>query len=326
MPQVAIIIPVHNTAVYLKHCVESVRNQTLKDIEIILVDNLSSDGSAQICDDYALMDSRIKSLHLDVAGPSVARNAGIAVSTSPYIGFIDSDDWIEPSMYKDLLDTLIYCEADMSYCNYCYEYEDGRKEQLYLNSGRIYSLVPKDVVIDILLDKVSSSPCTKLFRRELFDIFTFPEGVYYEDHLTVYKWAAQCNRISWIDKTYYYYLQREGSTCHSEDLSKLYDYFVAEYGRLSFVENTTLFEGKERDMLTANIVERCLGIFNTFLRKPNRSLYKKEIEAMRSRLREFLSLPKGVVGAQSHKRLRKIAYLWPIYYLTHCSRKNKVEL
>lgn len=88
MPQVAIIIPVHNTAAYLKRCVESVRNQTLKDIEIILVDNLSSDGSAQICDDYVLVDSRIRTLHLTVAGLSVARNAGIAASVAPYIGLL----------------------------------------------------------------------------------------------------------------------------------------------------------------------------------------------------------------------------------------------
>ncbi|WP_417190389.1 glycosyltransferase family 2 protein [Bacteroides sp.] len=326
MSQVAIIIPVHNTAVYLKHCVESVRNQTLKDIEIILVDNLSSDGSAQICDDYALMDSRIKTLHLTVAGLSIARNVGIASSVAPYIGFVDSDDWIEPTMYEDLLDALVSYEADMSYCNYCCEYEDGHKEQLYPNSGRIYSLVPKDVVIDILLDKVSSSSCTKLFRRELFDIFTFPEGVYYEDHLTVYKWAAQCNRISWIDKTYYNYLQREGSICHSPDLKKLYDYFLAEYDRLSFVENAVFFNEKEREILTARIVKHCLWIFNTFIRKPNHTLYKQEIKAMKLRLREFLSLPREVVDPQSYRRLRKISYFWPMYYLTHCSRKNKVEL
>lgn len=322
MPQISIIIPVHNTATYLKRCVESVRNQTLEDIEIILVDNLSNDGSAQLCDDYVLVDSRIKTLHLTVAGLSVARNAGIAVSLAPYIGFVDSDDWIEETMYEDLLNTLISCEADMSYCNYCREYEDGHKEQLYPNSGQIYSLMPKDVVMDILLDKVSSSSCTKLFKRYLFDKFTFPEGVCYEDHLTVYRWVAECNKIGWIDKAHYNYLQREGSICHSEDLTKLYDYFLAEYGRLSFVENATFFENGEREMLTANIVGHCLWIFNTFIRKPNHILYKQEMKAMKLRLHDFLSLSKDVIGPQSYKRLRKISYFWPLYYLTHCSKKK----
>lgn len=322
MPQVAIIIPVHNTAVYLRRCVESVRNQTLKDIEIILVDNLSSDGSAQICDDYALIDSRIKVLHLMVAGLSVARNAGIGSSVAPYIGFVDSDDWIKPTMYEDLLNTLNSCEADMSYCNYCCEYEDGHIEQLYPNSGRVYSLIPKEVVIDILLDKVSSSSCTKLFKRKLFDAFTFPEGVCYEDHLTVYRWAAECNRIGWIDKTYYNYLQRDGSICHSSDLKNLYDYFLAEYERLSFVENATVFDDKESAVLVSRIVKHCLWIFNTFIQKPNHAFYKKEIGTMKLQLRYFLSLPKGVVDAQSYKRLRKIAYFWPIYYWTHRYKKK----
>ena len=85
---VSVIIPVHNTAPYLRRCIESVRNQTLKDIEIILVDNLSTDDSPSICDEYANIDSRVKVLHLDEAGLSIARNAGIEIATAPYIGFI----------------------------------------------------------------------------------------------------------------------------------------------------------------------------------------------------------------------------------------------
>ena len=86
---VSVVIPVHNTAPYLHKCVESVRNQSLKEIEIILVENMSTDNSAEICDEYAKMDSRIKVLHLSVAGLCVARNAGIDVATAPYIGFAE---------------------------------------------------------------------------------------------------------------------------------------------------------------------------------------------------------------------------------------------
>lgn len=322
MPQVSIIIPVHNTVDYLKRCVESVRNQTLKDIEIILVDNLSDDGSSQICDDYALLDDRIKSLHLDAAGLSIARNAGIAASIAPYVGFVDSDDWIESTMYEELLEVLVSCSADMSFCNYCLEYEDGHKEQLHMDSGQKYALTSKNVVMDILLDKVSSSSCTKLFKKNIFDKLIFPEGIYYEDHQTVYIWASKCNKIGWIDKTFYHYLQREGSICHSPDLKKLYDYFLAEYGRLSFVENTTLFNNNEREILLSRIVKHCLWIFNVFIQKPNHALYKEEIEAMKLQLRNFLSLSKKVIDIQSYKRLRKITYFWPIYYWTHCYKKK----
>ncbi|MEG2151311.1 MAG: glycosyltransferase family 2 protein, partial [Bacteroidaceae bacterium] len=134
MSKISIIIPVHNTAIYLHKCVESVRNQSLKDIEIILVDNLSTDGSSELCDEYALIDSRIKVLHLSIAGPSVARNAGINIATSQYIGFVDSDDYVEPNMYQDMLSALLENQAEMVYCNFCYEYEDKYTENSFTNS------------------------------------------------------------------------------------------------------------------------------------------------------------------------------------------------
>ena len=128
---VSVIIPVHNTAPYLRRCIESVRNQTLKDIEIILVDNLSTDDSPSICNEYANIDSRVKVLHLDEAGLSIARNAGIEIATAPYIGFIDSDDYIEPTMYENMLSAMVQNKVYMVYCNFCFEYEDGCIEQKY---------------------------------------------------------------------------------------------------------------------------------------------------------------------------------------------------
>ena len=108
----------------MRRCIESVRNQTLKDIEIILVDNLSTDDSPSICDEYANIDSRVKVLHLDEAGLSIARNAGIEIATAPYIGFIDSDDYIEPTMYENMLSVMVQNKVYMVYCNFCFEYED----------------------------------------------------------------------------------------------------------------------------------------------------------------------------------------------------------
>lgn len=104
--RVSVIIPVHNTAPYLKRCIESVRSQLLKDIEIILVDNKSEDTSSDICDEYGRIDNRIKVIHLLEAGASIARNAGLKIASAPYIGFVDSDDCINERMYMDLLALL----------------------------------------------------------------------------------------------------------------------------------------------------------------------------------------------------------------------------
>lgn len=322
MAQVSIIIPVHNTISYLRKCIESVRNQTLKDIEIILVNNLSSDGSECLCDEYALIDSRIKTIHLTVAGPSVARNAGIEEASAPFVGFIDSDDHIEATMYEDLLNALVSHQADMVYCNFCYEYTDGYKRELYPNSKKVYSLDSKEALVGILLDRISSSPCTKLFKKKLFNTLHFPEGVFFEDHSTVYKWVAMCNKVVWIDNTYYYYLQRDGSTCHSIDLKKQYDYFLAEYTRLYFIENSNLFNDQEHRLLIATIVKNCLCIFNMFMQKPNHTQYRSEIRGMRQRFRKLLSLPKEEIGSKNYMRLRKITYFWFVYYLTHFYKKK----
>ena len=118
---VSVIIPVHNTAPYLERCVESVRNQTLKNIEIILVENKSQDNSPVLCDEYARRDPRIKVLHLSIAGLSIARNAGLKIASAPYVGFIDSDDYISETMFQDLLDAISSSQAEMAYCNFCYD-------------------------------------------------------------------------------------------------------------------------------------------------------------------------------------------------------------
>ena len=177
--RVSVIIPVHNTAPYLKRCIESVRSQLLKDIEIILVDNKSEDTSSDICDEYGRIDNRIKVIHLLEAGASIARNAGLKIASAPYIGFVDSDDCINERMYMDLLCAIETYHADIAYCNFCYEYEDGRIEHLYTNSGLVVERMSKEVVEDIICEKVSSSPCTKLFKRDLFNIILFPEGVFF---------------------------------------------------------------------------------------------------------------------------------------------------
>ncbi|MEG1837908.1 MAG: glycosyltransferase family 2 protein [Bacteroidaceae bacterium] len=323
MSKISIIIPVHNTAIYLHKCVESVRNQSLKDIEIILVDNLSTDGSSELCDEYTLIDSRIKVLHLSVAGLSIARNAGINIATSQYIGFVDSDDYVEPNMYQDMLSALLENQAEMVYCNFCYEYEDQRTEYLYPNSGKTYVKSRKDALREILCDKISSSSCSKLFKKELFASILFPEGVFFEDHATVYKWMNLCQTIVWVDITYYHYLQREGSICHTLNPIKRYHFFLAEYPRLEFAKEQSLFEGDELFNVTTQIVRNCLYYFKQFMLIGKPKDHRELIENMRQKLRCWLLLPKSDLDDKYYKRLRKISYFWSIYYFTHYYFKKK---
>ena len=125
VPKVSIIVPVYKVEKYLRKCIDSIINQTLKDIEIILVDDGSPDNCGKICDEYAAKDTRIKVIHKENGGLSSARNAGMEVAEGEYIGFVDSDDWIETDYVGELLFCLIQSESDMAICSIRHENKDG---------------------------------------------------------------------------------------------------------------------------------------------------------------------------------------------------------
>lgn len=320
---VSVIIPVHNTELYLKKCVESVRNQTLKEIEIILVDNLSTDKSSELCDEYAALDERIKVLHLPVADVSMARNEGIKMASAPFLGFIDSDDFIKPTMYSDMLNEMSDNSVGVVYCNYCLAYEDNHVESVYSDTGSICVRSSKDVQRDIINEKVSSSPCTKLFRKDLYKFHTFPTGVFFEDHATIYRWMGECDKIVWIDKSYYFYYQRSNSTCHTINAMKRYHYFLAEYARLEYVREKHLFEGQELYDATDLIVENSLWHLNLFLGNSESKLYPDYMKDMRKKIKAWLFLSKDDLTYRNYKRIRKIVYFWWLYCRIHSSKKHE---
>lgn len=322
-PQISIIVPVHNTAEYLRKCVDSIRNQTLDNIEIILVDNLSDDGSAAICDEYSQLDSRIKVLHLSRAGLSIARNAGLEVASAPYIGFVDSDDHVAPAMYQELFEELIGANAEIAYCNFCYEYEDGHIEWPFQSSKNVYLRSPKEVMCEIMWDTISSSVCTKLFKKELFASLRFPEGVFFEDHITTFKWVSMCDRVVWVDRNFYFYYQRQTSICHTLNPIKHYHYFLAEYSRLTFIKEQSLFSENELLDVNSMIVRNCLMHFKEVLLEVKPKFLREPINEMRSKIKSLTVLSRDEVDYVCYKRIRKISYFWPIYYFVHFSFKKR---
>lgn len=318
---VSIIVPVHNTADYLHKCIESLRSQTLPQIEIILVDNLSVDGSSEICDEYAKVDKRIKVLHLSIAGLSLARNAGIRIASAPYIGFVDSDDYIEPVMFEKMLDAMVQSNAEIAYCNFLLEYEFKPNESPYQNSGDIFIRNPKDVLKDMMMEKVSCSACTKLYRSDFIASLQFPEGKNYEDRLVMYEWVALCKKVVWVDNPFYHYVERQSSICHTMSPMNLYHYFLAEYARMQFMVDYSLFEGEDLYKIRSRLIGTCLTIFKEILLKVQLKDFKEPVRDMRLKMREIASLPKESCESKYIKRARKIAYSWSFYYLTHYAFK-----
>lgn len=311
-PLISIIIPVHNTVDYLRKCIDSVRNQSLQEIEIILVDNLSTDGSSEICDEYALIDSRIKVLHLSVAGLSIARNAGVEIAASSYIGFIDSDDYIAPSMYQEMLNALVQNQADLVYCNFALESEHG-VESPYPNTGNLYLRSQWEVLQDMMWERISCSACNKLFKKEMFDLLKFPEGRLYEDRLVMHDWLVPLQKIVWIDKAFYYYVSRETSICHTIIPLNRYHYFLAEYSRLAFIKKYPLFEKGELVEVTSRIIGTCYSIFCEIMQMTKPKYFKEPIEDMKAKLKDLNSFSKEEIDAKCYKRIQKITHFWLIY-------------
>lgn len=204
---VSVIIPVYNVEKYLCQCLDSVLAQTFSNLEIITVDDGSTDNSATICDEYADRDSRIRVIHKANGGLSSARNAGLDIATGQWIFFLDSDDYIGPDCIKLLLDTAIATNAGIATCSYTHN------PNTVAGNGKVKLLTNK-VAINRTLHQTHgmiNSACVKLFRREIFDTERFTEGQWYEDLDSFYRFYAKSETIAVVNSPQYYYRLHTGS-------------------------------------------------------------------------------------------------------------------
>lgn len=314
MAILSVIVPVHNTAPYLKKSVDSIRNQTLKDLEIILVENLSTDGSSEMCDEIAQIDSRIKVLHIQIADLSTARNEGIKVASAPYVGFIDSDDHIDPEMYESMLNALKVNNAEMVYCNLKYESEDGELIDSVSDTGLIQVKPGMDALRDIFRGKLDSSFCSKLFKKDLFITVSFPEGYLFEDHSTIYKIVNLCHTVVHIDCPYYHYVQRDNSITHEWVFKKYYHHFLADYGRLEFIHKHRIFEPDEHKENMSRLVGACLILFRDGQLVAQRTDMEEFVPTMKKKLKKLLTV-KDEMDSKKFRRLKKMIYYTPLVRL-----------
>lgn len=215
MPAVSVIVPVYNVKHFLPRCVKSLQAQTMDDFEIILVDDGSTDGSSQLCDDLASFDSRIKVFHKENSGASSARNCGIDNAKGEYLSFIDADDFIHPLMFSVLFNGARSLGASIAACkNVRVDEEEDfdaapKKEE---SCFRTFSCTGIDALGFALLGTdVSGSLCDKLISREFLGDMRFREGVIYEDALLASQLFPRCDRVFVTTRPMYYYTVRSGS-------------------------------------------------------------------------------------------------------------------
>lgn len=216
-PLISIIVPIYNAGEHLALCIESIERQTIADKEIILVDDGSTDGSGSVCDGFEEKYRDIRVIHKENGGPSSARNEGLRNASGTYVGFIDSDDYIEKDMYESLLRAMKKEGCAVGCCNRFRHIEaQGRITVKPVEGNIIADYLKMDTeqsLRKLLLNQgMTYSACDKLFERSLFDTVSFPEeNLPSEDIPCVYKILSQCKDVVHIGVPKYYYRLTEGS-------------------------------------------------------------------------------------------------------------------
>lgn len=222
---ISIIVPVYNVEKYLEECVDSIINQTYKNLEIILVDDGSTDNSGKICDEYKEKDNRIVVIHKKNGGLSSARNEGMKYAKGAYLQFVDSDDYMDNDMVEMLYNMIITESADISMCSH-YILKNGNIYSDATNGKYVFS--NEEALEELLLDRtIRFYAWNKLFRKELFEDVCYPEGRLFEDILAMPEVFAKAKKIAFEDVPKYYYRQREGSILHKQTIKLGIDYIEA---------------------------------------------------------------------------------------------------
>lgn len=214
-PFISVIIPAYNIEKYIVRCLESVCRQTYPNLEIIVVDDGSSDNTGRIADDFAKKDKRITVIHKENAGVSAARNTGLDCAQGDYIGFVDGDDMIDSDMYELLMQNALKYQADISHCGYQMVFPN--RVDYYYNTGEIFVQDNSQGVYDLVkADKVEPGLCNKLYRKELLDGIRLDENIRInEDFLFNYQMFKKAEKSVFEDVPKYHYMVRKNSASTS---------------------------------------------------------------------------------------------------------------
>ena len=237
---ISIVVPIYNVEKYLRKCIDSIINQTYKNLEIILVDDESPDNCGEICEEYAKKDNRIVVIHKKNGGLSDARNAGIEVATGKYIGFVDSDDYIKEDMYENLYNDIKKYDVDISICKYIEVFENSTIYEDASNSNKIEIYDNVEMLKRLLYNNnVTDHACNKLYKIDLFKInnIRYPNGYMYEDIGTTYLLFENSKKISLSEKNEYYYVRRGSSILGQVNEKLIFDLLKMLNNRFEYLEH-----------------------------------------------------------------------------------------
>lgn len=227
MPKISVIVSVYNCEKYISKCIKSILGQTFEDLEIILIDDGSTDKSFEICNNFAQKDRRIKLIHQNNGGVSKARNVGLDAAQGEFIAFVDGDDYIVPDMYERMYKNLIKNKADISICGItnCFIKKNGTIKKVPQSKEKgFFILTGKQAMKESLKSKLFSvNPVNKLFKRKLFESARYPEGKISEDAFLIPSVIFEANIVVYDSTSMYCYIRHENSITTSDFSSKDWD-------------------------------------------------------------------------------------------------------
>ena len=299
--KISIIVPCYNVEKYVSKCLDSLINQTYKNIEIILVEDCSKDNTFNILNDYIKKDSRIKLIkNKKNSGLSYSRNVGIKHATGNYLGFIDSDDYVSKEFYEKLIKTIFDEKASIAISDIKVVYENNKTETISkCYSGNEFNL------INVVNNGLAASACNKLFKKEIFDNYLFAEGKINEDIAVVIPAMANVDKIAYAENVYYYYVQRENSIQNSSFSDKRFDIFYGVDTTLERIKNH-----KDYNILKDAIVFNQIIVLLIYVISKEKSFKRRKYI-----LKKFNQLSKKY-------SIRKNIFFWK--FLEDCGTKHRI--
>lgn len=311
---VSIIIPVYNVEMYLAECIESVLKQTYQNLEILLIDDGSTDSSGKICDEYAQKDTRIKVIHKENGGVSLARNVGLDLAQGEYITFIDSDDFVEKTYVEKMYNALIKNDSDLVFCRYA-NYINGKIEKVKENFPEKLIVDNKDKkFIDFISsffnkkNKVMGSAWRILYKKELIANSSFNINIKIsEDLLFVLQTILTARRINFINDLLYFYRFNKNSAVHSYKKNYLQGQLNLYYGIKEIFQQFTHTECQKVFQINSTLL--CHLLFSNELKFKQVDRKKNIVQIRKSELYKYFKLKNGL-RLYGIKRKMKFLIVW----------------
>lgn len=304
----SVIVPVYNVETYLPKCIDSILNQTYDNIELLLVDDGSTDGCADICDSYVTPPSPhrcIKVIHKENGGQGSARNRALDIAQGEYIAFVDSDDYIEPDMYAVMIDALERTNSDMSLCGFVTHSSLRLAKSVIPKEETVFENAESILRAYLTTSIIGSAVWNKVYKKHLFAEIRFPEGVAREDVYILHHVFDKCRRAVHTAQHFYNYIVRDGSSEHQTFHPKfLVSIQIADNRR-------DMIQEKYPNLLPIGN-KSSYGSRISAIKKIVRSHAVKEYRQIYDELRAYLRA--NPAPTKEYKKLRRLILYFPALY------------